>query len=728
MTDRSDTPNHTMLWTTLDEYRLSGFSLVELHRVDDDGACSCEHAGAAEHFDQAGKHPVHAGWRKRVDEMTPDEMAAMIERGSNVGIRTGLPSRVWVLDVDPKNGGWATLASLEARHGKLPVTRAHKTGSDGVHLLWRLPPDWLPTNSRGRLAQAGPGLDVRGDGGQIVVPPSRSAKGDYTLAVDAPIIYSPEWLLDYIRPIRIEETRQASHATPALPAFSHGVAPGVAPGPAEWERVTTYARTAVGRELGELGQAVRGERNTVAYEVACNLLEFANAPWAGLNVEVAWGLFVDAGRSTELDDAELAQVWNSASRKVGARARVYPSLGGVSLDAPFVPTQSVIASAVVPPFVLPGTGQGGIDAVDPVDAFLDRWLSSDDLDDLLELEPLVRGWLSLDSISWLVGHSGTMKSFVALSVAAAVATGQDWHSLPVHKGTAWYVVAEGSRGMRRRVRAWEQHHNEGKRILPHELRFLPEPVQIVSPEWDLMIAAAGRVRPALVVLDTQARMTVGVEENSAKDMGLVVDRAEALRRATGACVLLVHHLSKAGGSQRGSGATYGAAQTELTVTREEPQGSRRGSGARPVIWVNQTKQKDDDELSPLKLTTVGVPGAVETDEYGLSVPAKGSVVLVLADTVETPESAVLAEEGVMTQAMLDLVGIMRSTFAEGVGGTKAEAKGLWAKTSRHPATFYRAWGKLIDAGMIGKVVGTFGSYRWIPIEERVEQTGQIGMS
>ncbi len=258
------------------------------------------------------------------------------------------------------------------------------------------------------------------------------------------------------------------------------------------------------------------------------------------------------------------------------------------------------------------------------------------------------------------------------------------------------------------------------------MRFLPEPVQILSQEWDIMIAAASRVRPALIVLDTQARMTVGAEENSAKEMGLVVDRAEALRRATGACVLLVHHLSKAGGGQRGSGATYGAAQTELTVSREEGKG-RRGDGVPPIIWLSQTKQKDSDELPPLRLTTVGVPGVSEPDEFGIHVPVPGSVVLVEAAAVETPESTARAVEVELRGGVQALAEIMRATFSEGVGGTKAEAKGLWVKSGRVAGTsFYRAWNQLIDMGMIGKVGGTFGSYRWIPIEERQEQNGQNG--
>lgn len=113
----------------------------------------------------------------------------------NVGIATGRASGFFVLDVDPGSGGEESLAALEAEHGPLPVTCEAITGGGGRHLLFTCP-DFPITNSAGRL---GPGLDVRGEGGQIVVAPSRSAKGPYRWRRLTAHVPASGWLLDLLR-------------------------------------------------------------------------------------------------------------------------------------------------------------------------------------------------------------------------------------------------------------------------------------------------------------------------------------------------------------------------------------------------------------------------------------------------------------------------------------------------------------------------------------------------
>ena len=70
------------------------------------------------------------------------------------------------------------------------------------------------------------------------------------------------------------------------------------------------------------------------------------------------------------------------------------------------------------------------------------------------------------------------------------------------------------------------------------------------------------------VIDTQARVTVGADENSAVDMGHLVVAADKVRAATGACVLFLHHEARAGENMRGSTALEGAAATLLRVAKD----------------------------------------------------------------------------------------------------------------------------------------------------------------
>lgn len=117
-----------------------------------------------------------------------------------VALRTGQESGVFAVDVDPRNGGGYSLEHLEGQQGPLPETVESQTGGGGRHLLFRWPGTRVPC-STGKVA---PGIDVKGDGGYIILPPSdhKSAKrycwmigqepGEHTLA-DA-----PAWLMNMI--------------------------------------------------------------------------------------------------------------------------------------------------------------------------------------------------------------------------------------------------------------------------------------------------------------------------------------------------------------------------------------------------------------------------------------------------------------------------------------------------------------------------------------------------
>jgi hypothetical protein len=76
-----------------------------------------------------------------------------------------------VLDVDSRAGGSESLAKLQRANGPLPRTARWCTGGGGMHIFFRYRDGEEMRNSAGLL---GPGLDVRGEGGYVVVPPSRT--------------------------------------------------------------------------------------------------------------------------------------------------------------------------------------------------------------------------------------------------------------------------------------------------------------------------------------------------------------------------------------------------------------------------------------------------------------------------------------------------------------------------------------------------------------------------
>jgi hypothetical protein len=122
---------------------------------------------------------------------------------ANIGVPTGGRSGVLALDVDPDKGGEESLTLLEDSHDALPPTRTHSTGSGGMHYLFEYPEGSGIRNSADKLAE---GLDVRGEGGYIIVPPSRTTQ-PYEVLDALPLAAPPEWLTE-----TLTEPKRASEA------------------------------------------------------------------------------------------------------------------------------------------------------------------------------------------------------------------------------------------------------------------------------------------------------------------------------------------------------------------------------------------------------------------------------------------------------------------------------------------------------------------------------------
>ena len=111
----------------------------------------------------------------------------------------GMPTdRLIVLDFDKKNGGNASKKAIEEKYGKLPATRTHRTGGGGLHYLYSNPNG---TDVRNAAAFGGySGLDIRANGGYIVMPPSPHESGKCYEVIDkSPIAPVPDWVMEIIK-------------------------------------------------------------------------------------------------------------------------------------------------------------------------------------------------------------------------------------------------------------------------------------------------------------------------------------------------------------------------------------------------------------------------------------------------------------------------------------------------------------------------------------------------
>jgi hypothetical protein len=177
-------------------YARLGFAVFPIWNVlpfRDGFACGCARLSC----ENPGKHPVGRLAPHGLRDATHDEAKLRhwwsARPGANIGAATG---GIVGIDLDPRHGGDVTIAELEAKHGRLPRTWRARTGSGGEHVYFRAPREIR--NSAGKL---GPGIDVRGHGGYVVLPPSQHVCGQRYAwqpghgPSEAPLAPLPDWIL-----------------------------------------------------------------------------------------------------------------------------------------------------------------------------------------------------------------------------------------------------------------------------------------------------------------------------------------------------------------------------------------------------------------------------------------------------------------------------------------------------------------------------------------------------
>jgi putative DNA primase/helicase len=113
--------------------------------------------------------------------------------GASIGMPTGTMSGRFVIDVDPRHNGHKSLAELQSKYGPLPQTLESKTGGGGRHLFF----ECRGLDIRNSAGVLGVGLDVRGNGGYVILPPSPHESGNSYEWVNGGtevVLDMPQWL------------------------------------------------------------------------------------------------------------------------------------------------------------------------------------------------------------------------------------------------------------------------------------------------------------------------------------------------------------------------------------------------------------------------------------------------------------------------------------------------------------------------------------------------------
>jgi hypothetical protein len=217
-------------------------------------------------------------------------------------------------------------------------------------------------------------------------------------------------------------------------------------------------------------------------------------------------------------------------------------------------------------------------------------------------EWIIKNVLPQAGLVLLIGASGSGKSFIALDMAGSIARGEPWRDRKVRGGRAVVIAAEGAGGFRNRLVAYDQYHEierTGIGVIPDTPNFLHK-----NDVRDVVLALKDFGPVDVIIVDTLAQVTAGGNENSGEDMGTALANCKALHQATGATVMVVHHVGKdETKGARGWSGIKAAADAELVVTRDGDDRS---------LEITKMKDGQDGTAFPFKLTTV----AIGTDADG----------------------------------------------------------------------------------------------------------------
>jgi len=199
---------------------------------------------------------------------------------------------------------------------------------------------------------------------------------------------------------------------------------------------------------------------------------------------------------------------------------------------------------------------------------------------------LVEGLMTIGSSIVVYGDSNSGKTFWALSVATAIATGADCYGRKTDPGLVVYLASEAPASIRSRMQAIKKFHG----CSLENLAMVPVPMNFYNGDQDasdvielvkaVEVAKGKPVR--LIIGDTLARMSAGANENSGEDMGPVMARFDQVATATKAALMIIHHNGKdAAKGARGWSGIRAHIDTEIEVMEK--------NGVRSV---NVTKQRE----------------------------------------------------------------------------------------------------------------------------------------
>lgn len=512
---------------------------------------------------------------------------------AGIGIATGAETGFFVVETDTIEGhdvdGAASLRALEADHGALPNTLMAESPTGSVHRYFKHPGG----DTKITKSTLGPGVDVKGDGGMVIAPPSlRPGKGAYKWLNSNIIADAPNWLLKLLTTNEAAPTpnenkeAEIERVIAALAIIPNG------------DDIDRAAWVDVGQATFA---ATRGSDDGFA---AFDAWSRPHKTYNARKTVVAWKSFkpksIGAGKLFYL----AKQAWPGwqddpqADAVITKFARTLPEQRGEGQTEGEGEGEGATAGVGAE---RPASGQKSRDPNTMMD---DPLIFHGDAD----YEPprwLVHERIPETGVGLLAGQFGMFKTFHAIDLVGAIVTEHEWLGRPVcRRGGVLFIAAEGAYDLPRRLSGLikdkiepQLKQSASTLIDPQRLPIawkskclplvskdnaaLPELVKVAA-EAQAQFNTRFNLELVLIVFDTMAAVAGWEDENDNAQAQRAMTVLHKLSMATGAFVIAVDHYGK------------------------NPLGGARGASAREasadVVLASLGDRDEDGQVSDTRLT------------------------------------------------------------------------------------------------------------------------------
>ena len=550
------------------------------------------------------KRPALQKWRSFESEIASDqtfeewygEGGEHIKR-NNMGLITGACSAgVFVIDLDlhktaDAQAWWYEMLDLQQKAGELE-TAEQITGGGGIQLFFRAPLGWVPPTCKTPI-----GVDIRGQGGFAMMPPSMHQSGQLYRwkqgfePWNVEIATAPRWLCDQIINLArqygakttinspSERTKSPTHSLDGFGRMVDGREDFMSR--LVWARVVDqYRQNEILPSKADIEQIISSTFIIYEQKVRSRISEPGTSNSDLLERE---------GRGISLLTDKVIAALSQWDTKIKAHAGVIKQPREDRKDANREPFMAGVAAAGTLPQPSP----------------LFELLSVMEIKNLPDPDWVVRNFIIDRGLGFVFGPPGCGKSFLTQGLSLAISCGlPDWFGRDiVRKGPVIYISSEGVGDFKFRLKAWENHHvvkadDAPFYLIRQTINFMLESdINKLLATINQLTHSLGEL-PVMVVVDTVSRVLPGADENLQKDMTLFIRACDAVREVFGATVIGVHHTSRQG-NMRGSTVFDGAGDFLAQIERDE--GDTIGT-----ITAKKIKAAADGWKQAFELLEVGV--------------------------------------------------------------------------------------------------------------------------